>query len=64
MGRQTKSDPRLARLRRETALDRAELRGPSTPRQAPAGVTSFPVKVPDTETKRMVEEFLARRGGQ
>jgi hypothetical protein len=61
MPRATKADPRLARLRRDTALLRAELRGPSEARVSPAGLTSFPIKAEDPETKRMVEEFLARR---
>jgi hypothetical protein len=59
-----KADPRVARLRRETALARAELRGPSTPRVAPAGLTSFPMKQRDPAVDQMVADFLAKRGGR
>jgi hypothetical protein len=56
-----KTDPRIARVRRDIALARAEIRGPSEPRVSPVGLTSFPIKVEDPETKRMVAEFIARR---
>ena len=42
------------------ALDRTELRQPSSPRIAPFGVTSFPVKKMDSETEAAIQRFLDR----
>lgn len=64
MPRQVKSDPRLARLRRDTALARDELRMPTEARQTSQGVTSFAIKVGDPKTREMIDNFLARRGRQ
>lgn len=62
MPRYFKTDPRQARLRRETALARAELRGDSQPRKPAAGVTSFAVKVDDPADRQRISEFLEQRG--
>lgn len=63
-----KRDPffnRRQRSMRAAALDRPELRQPTAPRVAPAGVTSMPVKIVDPEIKAMVEAALrARREGR
>lgn len=61
MPRATKTDPRIARVRRDIALERAEVRGLSQQRVPSAGITSFAVKAQDPETRRLVDEFLARR---
>lgn len=57
--------PREAALRgkarRAHALERNELRGPSEPRQAPVGATSFPVKVTDPATAELIAAALAKR---
>lgn len=50
------------KARREFAMARQELRGPSEPRTAPAGATSFPIKLTDPETERLINEALAKRG--
>lgn len=52
-----------AKARREHALERRDLREPSTPRQAPAGATSFPVKKTDAATAAAIAAFLAGREG-
>jgi hypothetical protein len=57
------SDPRKARHRRETALARAELRGPSEPRVQSGGVTSFPVKAEDPVIRALIDSFRARQNG-
>jgi hypothetical protein len=57
-----KETMKLAKVKRQLALERHELRGPSTPHVSAAGPTSHPVKAPNVETDRMVAEFLARRG--
>ena len=50
-----------AKARREVALARVELREPSSPRIAPEGATSFPVKARDAGVDAAVEAFLAAR---
>lgn len=57
-----KHDARVAKSRRNSALERAELRGPSTPRVFPQGATSFAIKVGDPKTREMIDNFLAMRG--
>jgi hypothetical protein len=52
---------RYMKAKRQTALDRVELRRPSESRAPSAGVTSKAVKVVDPDTRRMVDEFLSRR---
>lgn len=55
---------RAARARRDGAIAREELRGPSQPRVAPSGVTSAPIKTEDAATRAMIDAALeARRGG-
>lgn len=61
MTRQIKSDPRLARARRDGALARVELRGQSEARVSPSGPTSFAIKVGDPKTREMIDAFLANR---
>jgi hypothetical protein len=56
-----KQQSRQSRARRDSALSRPELRVPTEPRQSPAGVTSFPVKVVDDETRRMIDAALAAK---
>ena len=65
MTRHLKAEERQkrARARRETALSRAEFRFPSSPRQAPTGATSFPVKAVDPATADAIAAFLAKKGG-
>jgi len=52
---------RMARAKRDIALERSELRGESVPRRSAAGPTSAPLKARDPNVDRMVEDFLARR---
>lgn len=52
---------RTAKARREYAIAREELRYPSAPRAFPTGITSMPIKVYDAETRRLIDEALARR---
>lgn len=54
---------RKAKAKRQQALERNELRGPSTPHVSAAGATSAPIKAPDPATDAMIEEFLARKRG-
>lgn len=53
---------KLAVNRRQAALDRPELRLMSAPRQAAAGVTSFPLKAVDEKLRAEVEAWKAKRG--
>ena len=57
-----KEAEKKAKARRHFALARLELRGPSEPRTAPTGATSFPVKAMDPETQRLIDEALKRKG--
>lgn len=59
--RSASSTAREIRSRRQEALDRPELRGASVPRESAAGATSFPVKSEDSETRRLIDEALARK---
>lgn len=52
---------RRAKARREFALQRRDLREPSTPRAQAAGPISHAVKVVDPETERLVAEFMERK---
>ena len=52
---------RIAKAKRQSALERNEFRYPSEARIPAAGVTSFSVKDCDPEVSRMVAEFLAKR---
>lgn len=52
---------RIAKAKRNTALERAEFRYPSEPRVSAASPTSFAIKDADPELSRMVAEYLAKR---
>ena len=47
---------------RQLALDRPELRQASVARTAPTGPTSYPIKAEDPDTRRLIDEALARGG--
>ncbi len=51
-----------ARTKREYALQREELRGPSVPRASAAGPVSMGVKIVDPEVRAMIDAALAKRG--
>lgn len=52
-----------AKAKRDGALARVELRGPSEPREPAAGATSFPVKARSENDDALIRDFLARKGG-
>ena len=52
---------RIAKAKRQSALERNEFRYPSEARLPAAGVTSFSIKDVDPETSRMIADFLAKR---
>jgi hypothetical protein len=52
---------KLAIRRRNDALERPELRQPSSPRAPAAGVTSFPLKAVDEKLRAEVEAWRAKR---
>ena len=52
---------RKAKAKRDLAIERGEFRYPSAPRASAESPTSFPLKMPDPETARLVAEFLAKR---
>lgn len=52
---------RRAKAKRDTALARTEFRYPSEARIAPSGATSAPIKAEDPETRRLINEALAKR---
>lgn len=60
-GMRARENALRARAKRQGALDRVELRGPSEPRQSAAGATSAPIKTTDPETTRLIADALARR---
>lgn len=51
----------VAKAKRARALERNEFRTPSEPRVAPDGATSAPIKAEDPETRRLIDEAIARR---
>lgn len=51
-----------AKARRAFALERLDLRQPTTPRLPAAGPVSHAVKRQDPETARAIAEFLAKKG--
>lgn len=61
MSRHNKQQAKQSQAKRGSALNRPELRVASEPRQAPAGATSFPVKVVDDDTRRMIEAALVAK---
>lgn len=52
---------KISRAKRAYALDRVELRQPSTPRTAPSGAVSMPIKLIDPETRALIDEALKRK---
>lgn len=54
---------KVARAKRDKALERNEFRVPSSPREFPSGPTSAPIKVEDVEVRKLIDEALARRAG-
>lgn len=65
MGNKKKPDPRQARIRREIALARGELRGPTVPRRVSAGLTSMAIKEQDPfGIADQVERILVERQQQ
>ena len=52
---------RKARSKRQYALDRVELRAPSTPRIPASGPISAPLKARNDSDDALVRDFLARR---
>lgn len=52
---------KMARVRRDKALNRIELREPTTPRVSAAGPTSMAIKAEDPATRRMIDEAVAKR---
>lgn len=54
---------KMAKLKRADALDRPEIRGPSTPRRPAAGVTSAALKVEDPAVRQIIDEALSRKRG-
>lgn len=64
MPRDYRPSERAKRCRalRAYAIDRGELREPTTEREPAAGVTSMALKARDHDTERMVREFLQKRG--
>jgi hypothetical protein len=52
---------KIARAKRDSALERAEFRYPSEARVAAASPTSFAVKAEDPATQAMIADFLEKR---
>jgi hypothetical protein len=65
MGRhdRAKRQALTSKARRDFALSRVELRGPSEEREPPAGATSFPVKKIDMELQKLIDAAIAKRSG-
>lgn len=57
-----KTDFRTLRARRDSAMARPELRLQPSPREAPAGATSYPIKARDADTDALIAAYLARKG--
>jgi len=53
---------RQSKAKRAAAINRAEFRSPSEPREAPASPTSFPVKKIDMDTRALIDAALKARG--
>lgn len=52
---------RIAKAKRQSALERKEFAYPSEARVSAASPTSFPVKDVDAGTAAMIADFLAKR---
>lgn len=64
MSRHNRQQTKQSQAKRGSALGRPELRVATEPRQSPTGATSFPVKVVDDETKRLIDSALAAKGAR
>ena len=53
---------RIAKAKRQSALERKEFAYPSEARVSAASPTSFPVKAVDDETARLIAEYVDKRG--
>ncbi len=49
---------KMAKAKRQIALERNELRGPGTPHVSAAGVTSAPIKARNADEDAMIEAFI------
>lgn len=63
-GRFDRGAAKARQARYQQALDRPELRGPGVPRIPADGPVSHALKVLDPDTRRLVDEVLARRGNR
>lgn len=61
MSRHNRQQAKQNQAKRGSALSRPELRTTTEPRQSPDGATSFPVKVVDQETLRLIDEALTAK---
>ena len=52
---------RIAKAKRQSALERGEFAYPSEARVSADGATSFPVKDVDARTAAMIADFLEKR---
>lgn len=52
---------KMAKAKRQIALERNELRGPGTPHVSAAGPTSAPIKLADPGDAALIEAFLQRK---
>lgn len=57
----SRTNEKMFKARRDSAMGRPELRIPSEPRAPTAGPTSFPVKADDPAVRQMIDEAMARR---
>lgn len=66
MGRNFNRQENLKRskMKRQYALDRPEMLRPSAPRVQQSGAFAMAAKAEDPETRRMIDEFLAKKRGQ
>ena len=62
--RRAGTSTKQAKLRRDIALARNDFRYPSVEREAPAGVTSMPVKAVDSATRKLIDDALERINGR
>jgi len=52
---------RIAKAKRQSALERNEFKYPSEARVSAAGATSFSIKDVDPATSQLIADFLAKR---
>ncbi len=53
---------RIAKAKRQSALERKEFAYPSEARVSATGATSFAVKTVDDETAKLIAEYVDKRG--